>query len=1265
MSAPVWTLTLAPSYRGGCRTETFTAADLLAYLQQHARDVEPSPRKDTACVVGALFSAPQRVRANVTALSAVAFDVEAERYDQHPEHVFRRIGADAFTWSTQSHGVRPKWAPEHPRFRGLIRLARPVEGDPDTVTQAHAALQRWASQWFAGVDARGPEQAQLLPTRPVREAEAAPWVRYIAGAPLDPDALPLPDGTTVRLDELVQLERARGVASGAERLDDEQLRARVAAWGAATDVERGTAAHTAHAALQRACEALAEAEQGERTSAMFGAGCTLGSWSATGLLADADVSRWRGRILEAASLAFGDEHDEGDAARQVDNAIARGRRTPPDVARWRAPDVGTLQRAPMLTLAEAERVTREAIHRAVVGAGLHVVAASPAVGKSRAVVAEAATFVQHGAGRPSMVLTAPTHAKCRELRADVLDAIEALDLHDEREREALRKRVILDVGRSSEPGAEHYCAEHATYDALYRVDPGAAEGYCKACPRRDTCPFVTITGGRHHTPDTLVGRVVIRTHARHHAAAARLAPEGEAGCRLNDREILQRWGYCAGGDGYDDTCRWRPRVKLTAHGARRLTVERAPVAGYPAPELLEHTHYDLTDDGPRVTEAGRVELLTWFAELGVGDTAPELGEIVGRWCAEPWAHSAVVVDESAWGAVASSWRITRTQLAGAIAVGAIEETLDSRKLLALLDGAAEGRRGVTCEAVAAHLAGSVVDVDRGAVDELRERVTRDALSRRSAGPDVVSHLLAQLPDDGACEALAKASRDGWHNVEVAPDGTLTIHAAPDAWRVDVARTTLYLDATASEIDTRATFGRAPDTVTSARAPLAEGCHVERVERVATHHRDLVDRSREDRPNVAPFVRWAGLHALRRGGRTLHVITKGARDVVDCAAVVEQLEALGDAVIHHNGTEARGANAYQSHDCVILDGWKVPQSAIAARARVLHVATGCAIADCEAEARFQLEDAPTVQAAHRVRGIRHTRRVVYVGDRDLADLPPDRVTTRKELDRELHDATGWIPARGAADLGASLLRDALDRGAVVVAGRDVVSRASLAPWVGVTDPRPDCPILVMALRARACHPPDVDPVSAVLRRHERDAEQLAAAVGGDATPVRLGDGSERWFLHAPGVVLQRDAIVEALTLARVAVPTWAEVDGRRMHLTASQLEQALWKVTTAEGEPPTARVIAEAAGVDVRTVRRWIADAGGAEAVAVLWGCILDERSARRRRRARDRVRYPMRAPRPVVELAPRALHGVCIVATWSTAPRGRPREALSAEALAG
>ena len=87
---------------------------------------------------------------------------------------------------------------------------------------------------------------------------------------------------------------------------------------------------------------------------LIGAGCTLGSWSATGLLADADVSRWRGRILEAAALAFGDEHDEGDAARQVDNAIARGRRTPPDVSRWRAPDVGTLQRAPMLTLAEAE-----------------------------------------------------------------------------------------------------------------------------------------------------------------------------------------------------------------------------------------------------------------------------------------------------------------------------------------------------------------------------------------------------------------------------------------------------------------------------------------------------------------------------------------------------------------------------------------------------------------------------------------------------------------------------------------------------------------------------------------------------------------------------------------------------------------------------------------------------------------------------------------------------------------------------------------------
>ena len=58
--------------------------------------------------------------------------------------------------------------------------------------------------------------------------------------------------------------------------------------------------------------------------------------------------------------------------------------------------------------------------------------------------------------------------------------------------------------------------------------------------------------------------------------------------------------------------------------------------------------------------------------------------------------------------------------------------------------------------------------------------------------------------------------------------------------------------------------------------------------------------------MAPFVRWAGLHALRRGPRNLHVITKGARDVVDCSAVVELLKDDGVVIARRTVAKYREA-----------------------------------------------------------------------------------------------------------------------------------------------------------------------------------------------------------------------------------------------------------------------------------------------------------------------------------------------------------------------
>lgn len=1166
--------TWCPSYRAAGDAFEITADAFLQALERNAATVAPSEAKDTLCVVSASFRGKLRRRSEITALHGLAFDVDCDpgngaSYPRHPRHHFEALGVQAFAWTTQSHGLEAKGSDEtHPRFRGLIPFAESVTGEPEHLNAIHCALlAHWLPAWgFEGLDVRTVEQAQLMPVQRHPDARCAPWIVQIAGDGLDLERLPLPSGGTIAIGELLAREAAaRGVQ--ALPVDEAERARRRAAWDAADASVRAAGARSAVARMRELCAGLEGAPSGERTDTMFRAALQLGRYAGAGVLTDEQVDGWCVRLDDAARVAFAGEYESTGAPGQIANGVRLGRNAPIPVQAFRG-IADPHATAPLVSLDEARALAmtgvRAGLERGALG--LHVLAVPPAVGKSHATATAAAQWLADGAGRPAGVVAVPTHAKALETVRAIRDAVDALDL-PERDRRRLEARIVLDLGRSSDPDAPSYCAEHATWSALFRAAPPHAERFCVQCPHRATCPFVQASGAARD-PERMRGRIIVRTHERHARIARRMTP---GAATVDYRQALELWGYASGGE-YDDSQRWCVRVQFTRSGGQRVTVEPAPFQGVPMPELLEGEDYN----GRDVTDAGRDAIRRWLAEWRGMDCGTDPAEIAQRHNGHPWPHSFVVFDESPWGACEQAYQIKAGQLAELLARGVVVGD-DAERLRSVVDRAREQGRSVDAESIGATMTGAGVSVDADRLDAFIVEILRERAHTRDA-----AHL-DRLPDAGACDALCEQAASGWRGVTVGPDGTVTIRPAVTPLHTDCAPVTLYLDATADALHTRAMFGCDPDSRRMVRVDLAVGSDVVRHEGMRTHASDLLER--EGRPNEAPFLRWLALHEAHRDGRTLHVVTSAVADEdTRTREALADLEAAGDAWIWHNGTEARGSNAYQECSTVILDGWRVPGAEINARADLIADATGCALDDARDAARFQLEGAPVIQAAHRVRANLQPRRIVYCSTMPLPGLA--ETAPAPDLDRWLYDAAGVVVPRAAGDLGAALIGEALQAGAVLWAGRDALTMRALAPYL--TDPRPYRRSIYRAMRAEGCQGSQSDPARAALRgADDRDVRALAERTGGEATPVACSDGARRWLLHAPGVRLTRETVRDALSLGGCRSLQWVDVAGERLDLADTPLERTLRQI--GPGVRLTVSTIARAAGVAERTVYRWKGD----------------------------------------------------------------------------
>jgi len=804
----------------------FTSEEFLSYLRNHAETRAPGAKLETPYLCGAVFQeGGGRRKEAVNGIVGLALDIEEAEYAEHPLVILPRMGVECFAYTTQSHGVDGKWSPRHPRFRVYVPLPD-IDGDPEVI---HRALQLWASEWLVGVDTTNAMQAQLVPTRPHTTARAAAWVEHIAGPPLDPDRLPMPDGSVVDIGTLVRriekLTKKRAVIS------DEEREARIAAYNASDSKVRATVCGAARTAIQRAIERVASAPSGERNQTLYRSACVLGNYAH--VLSDEDLGHYAQRLREAIAVAMGAELGDDDTDGAISRGVAAGMKRPVDVADYEVHDPN--EDAPVVSLKDARERTRGFISGAQVAGGKYVVAVPPSIGKSHAVEDKALDHLLNGAGRPAFVYAGPTHDWVAEKRDGLVRRLEDADIEDTQARR-LADRVVVITGRSNDTESPFHCAERETYNALYEADPTSAEDYCRTCAHRAECPF--IASRRQYTPEALRGRVVVTTHASLRGWASRLNP----GTRRID------WHQVGHVIAQADGARVRPRVRFTDYGGLSLELERAPIGGAQLPQ------FDEEDIGGGVlTPTGKDTVLLWLCDLKgprSATCAPTVEAVVEHHARDLEPFSCVVIDEDPYNAFSASHAISRDHLAQ---ITAMTTDTGAESVIALMDQVADAGRSRA--ELGEDLADIVVTFDPVHISEIESRLRADALRNTDVESRVTA--LRGIPPRASLEALEAASRDGWRYATIDGDGTLRIDLPPAVWTADIARTTIVLDATTTDTHLRTILGTDIDGVLRLRVPLHEGTRVTRVENLDTSHRGIC--AHDGRPNRSGRARWGVMH----------------------------------------------------------------------------------------------------------------------------------------------------------------------------------------------------------------------------------------------------------------------------------------------------------------------------------------------------------------------------------------------------------------------
>lgn len=409
-------------------------------------------------------------------------------FDSRPDAPARVIaplaeaGLAHIAYSTHSHGrldhlrteARGKLAPHYdderalaeaveryaraPRYRVLVRLARSVS------PEEYRALWAWLDGHLGGGSDRAcsdPTRLFYTPRRAAPDAQAPPWVDYVPGAALDPDALP--DGADVAT-LLAQMAEAGRAAPRAPLAPAEAERRRTEALALPQEA-RTRAARRAYAILDATVARLATTSEGGRRKAIYRAGCRLGEWEH--VLPPSDVAAWRAAILDAAAH----HPDPEDHARQLINGIDRGRETPKDVRAEdradRASDPSPLESGPApLPLAEARERLVQLVRRATTTPGVVCIAADPGCGKTTAVVAEVPRLVAEGRrvriASPTNRLARETLAAVRRAIDDAGDLVATCGLAPKRTKSNCQKLLAVEAGRRA-------------------AGPGGAAAVCREC----------------------------------------------------------------------------------------------------------------------------------------------------------------------------------------------------------------------------------------------------------------------------------------------------------------------------------------------------------------------------------------------------------------------------------------------------------------------------------------------------------------------------------------------------------------------------------------------------------------------------------------------------------------------------------------------------------------------------------------------------------------------------------------------------------------
>jgi hypothetical protein len=390
----------------------------------------------------------------------------------------------------------------------------------------------------------------------------------------------------------------------------------------------------------------------------------------------------------------------------------------------------------------------------------------------------------------------------------------------------------------------------------------------------------------------------------------------------------------------------------------------------------------------------------------------------------------------------------------------------------------------------------------------------------------------------------------------AEDPTRAVHVSTKLQTPTGAYSTVYVDATVTEGIAAALLPGSSWKEVACTMPLSS-----RFLRVsgAMGKRDVARALDGDKARARAGRRWLETHRHldKLSGDTLHVTHKG--DLTD------KLSAhCAGSVIYHAGASSTGSNAYENCKRVVIDDWHVPGDATWALVQALEVT--------EAVAEEHLRHRRQTQSVGRGRPLNGGLDVYFCGDvpPDLAELVID-----EDLDADV------LAYQGDGDC--------IGNAASLAAGRELVKRAG-----GVL-----CPSLTDAGMVHH-HPAKYSmakpwyTVPALVTDGLKAVKAVGKRYGWLDFAIEAGLHYAELGTSAGGLT----AVLSAAPLERADVADlverhgwqWADgPDGNRAYRDGSsrtaKLDAALASVPP--GAPVTTATLADAGGVDVTTVRRWL------------------------------------------------------------------------------